>query len=367
MSVGPQLTRLVHALPATTPFVAPDTIERQSGRLIRLRLGANESLFGPSPGAVESMRAALERVAHYGDPESAALREQLARVHGVAVQNVVISSGIDDLLGLAVRAFIEPGTVAVTSHGGYPTFSYHVFGFGGQLKHVPYRNDSNDLQALAETVHRSRARVVYLANPDNPTGTWHSAGAIEAFIESLPSDALLLLDEAYVEFAPKDTSPAIDAANPRVIRMRTFSKAHGMAGARIGYGIATLDTVSAFDKIRHHFGVNAIAQAGALASLSDAAHVASVVAQVAEGRRDYEDLARGLGLRTLPSATNFVAIDVGGAARARALLAALQDRDVFVRMPSVAPLDRCIRVTIAPPADRAAFSKVFRDVWSHLF
>jgi histidinol-phosphate aminotransferase len=310
------------------------------------------------------MRSALERVAHYGDPESAALREALATRHGVSPRNIVVGSGIDDLLGLAVRAFVDPGASAVTSLGGYPTFNYHVVGFGGALSLVPYRDDANDLEALAQTARHVGARVVYLANPDNPTGTWHTAQAIQSFIDRLPPDGLLLLDEAYIEYAPEGTAPAIDVSDGRVLRLRTFSKAHGMAGARIGYGIATADTIAAFDKIRHHFGVNAIAQAGALASLADQAHVDRVVACVADGRRDYEELASGLGLATLPSATNFVAIDVGGAERARSLLAALQQRDVFVRMPGAAPLDRCIRVTVAAPEDRAEFGRIFREVWS---
>lgn len=363
MSAGPSLTRLVQDLPATVPFVAPDAIERQMGKPLRLRLGANESLFGPSPRAIQAMRASLDRIAHYGDPESFALVDTLARMHGVLRENIVVTSGIDDLLGLAVRAFVEAGTSAVTSLGAYPTFNYHVVGFGGELRRAPYRDDANDLQALAELAHRFRARLVYLANPDNPTGTWHSGHAIEAFIESIPSDVVLLLDEAYIEYAPEGTSPTISAANPSVIRMRTFSKAHGMAGARIGYGIGAPETIAAFNKIRHHFGVNAVAQAGALASLGDREHVGRVIARVAEGRRDYEALARSLGLTTLPSATNFVAIDLGNSTKARMLLSALQERGVFVRMPGAAPLDRCIRVTVAPAEDRAQFAEIFSELW----
>jgi histidinol-phosphate aminotransferase len=363
MSAGPPLTRLVQDLPATVPFVAPDAIERQMGKPLRLRLGANESLFGPSPRALQAMRASLDRIAHYGDPESFALTGALARLHGVEKENIVVTSGIDDLLGLAARAFVETGTSAVTSFGAYPTFNYHVVGFGGELRRAPYRNDANDLQALADLAHRYHARLVYLANPDNPTGTWHSAQAIEAFIERIPSDAVLLLDEAYIEYAPEGTSPTISAGNPSVIRMRTFSKVHGMAGARIGYGIGAPETIGAFDKIRHHFGVNAVAQQGALASLDDRAHIGRVVASVAEGRRDYEDLARSLGLNTLPSATNFVAIDVGSSTRARLLLSALQEKGVFVRMPGAPPLDRCIRVTMAPAEDRAQFAEIFREIW----
>jgi histidinol-phosphate aminotransferase len=364
MSGGPPFAHLVGGLPATVPFVAPDAIERRTGRALRLRLGANESLFGPSPRAVEAMHAAVGRVSYYGDPESAALRAELASLHGVTASQIVVSSGVDDLLGLAVRAFMDPETVAVTSLGGYPTFNFHVFGFGGQLHRVPYRDDANDLPALADMAHRTGARIVYLANPDNPSGTWHAATAVQDFIGRLPTDALLLLDEAYIEYAPEGTSPPIDASDPRVLRMRTFSKAHGLAGARIGYGIAATETIAAFDKIRHHFGVSSVAQAGALASLGDPAHLESVVSAVAEGRRDYERIARSLGLTAIASATNFVAIDVGGEARARSLLAALQERGVFVRMPGAPPLDRCIRVTVGPPEDRAEFARILREVLS---
>jgi histidinol-phosphate aminotransferase len=359
----PQFARLVDGLVATVPFLAPDAIERQTGTPLRLRLGANESLFGPSPVALEAMRFALQRVALYGDPESAALRDELAAIHGVTPRHIVVCSGIDDLLGLAVRALVDPAGVAVTSLGAYPTFNYHVRGFGGRLERAPYRNDANDLQALSDMAHKSNARLVYLANPDNPTGTWHSAHAIGAFIESLPKNSALLLDEAYIEYAPDGTAPPIDPADLRVIRMRTFSKAHGMAGARIGYGIGSPNIMAVFEKIRHHFGVNAIAQAGALASLRDPAHIDSVVARVKEGRVDFEDLARSLGCNTLPSATNFVAIDVGSSAKARALLAALQTRGVFVRTPGEPPLDRCIRVTIPPAAERAQFAEIFRELW----
>jgi histidinol-phosphate aminotransferase len=364
--MDPPLVRLVADLPAAVPFVGPEALERRTARPFQLRLGANESLFGPSPHATEAMRAAVEQVALYGDPENAALRAELARAHGVAVENVMVASGIDDLLGLAVRAFVEPGVTAVTSLGAYPTFNYHVDGFGGHLERVPYRQDRNDLEALATAAHRVRARLVYLANPDNPTGTWHSARDLRTFVGRLPSDCLVLLDEAYVDFAPADAIPAIEAADPRVLHLRTFSKAHGMAGARIGYAIGPAPIVAAFDKIRLHYGVNLIAQEGALASLADPAHIQRVVAAVAEGRREYEELARSLGLSTLPSAANFVAIDVGEAAQARALLTSLLEHGVFVRMPTAPPLDRCIRVTVAPPAQRAAFAAILREVWTAL-
>ncbi len=356
-------TRLVAGLPATVPFVAPEALERQGGRPIKLRLGANESSFGPSPRAKAAMRAAIDHIAWYGDPESYELREALARLHGVSMEQVVVGSGIDDLLGLVVRAFLDPGVRVVTSLGAYPTFNYHVVGYGGNLERVPYRNDQNDLQALAETAARVGARLVYLANPDNPSGSWQTADDLSVFLDSLPGGCLLLLDEAYSDFAPAQAILQIDASDQRVLHLRTFSKAHGMAGARIGYAIGDVETISAFEKIRLHFGVNLIAQAGALASLEDTSYLHEVIAEVEQGRRDYAELARSLGLYAIPSAANFVSIDVGGPERARALLAALAEQDVFVRMPGAPPLNRCIRVTVGTAEQRAAFATVLREVW----
>jgi len=361
MPVQPPFTALVQSLPTVVPFVAPEALERRRERKLILRLGANESPFGISPRAREAMESALEHAAWYGDPESYELRAELARRLGVVMSNLVVGSGIDDLLGLIVRALVAPGERVVTSLGAYPTFNYHVAGYGGELHRVPYRDDRNDLKALAAAA-RAGARLVYLANPDNPSGSWYPAADLAALIAALPPDCLLVLDEAYLEFAPAAEVLPIMAEDPRVIRLRTFSKAHGMAGTRIGYAIAAAEMIAGFDKIRLHFGVNAIAQAGALASLSDVDFVAGVVRAVAEGRRDYEALARSLALTALPSATNFVAIDVGGVERARALVELLLARDVFVRMPGAAPLDRCIRITVGTPDERTAFAEVMREL-----
>ena len=237
-------------------------------------------------------------------------------------------------------------------------------GYGGKLQRVPYRSDDrNDLIGLAEAANHSQARIVYLANPDNPSGSWVAAEEIGALVDALPEDCLLLLDEAYSDFAPEHALPPVAVSDPRVIRARTFSKAHGMAGARIGYALATAEIIAAFDKIRLHFGVNRVAQAGALASLRDTEHLVSVVAAVAEGRAEYVRLARDLGFTPLRSATNFVTMDVGGVERARALVAALAEQGVFIRMPGAPPLDRCVRVTVGTPEERATFADILRIVW----
>lgn len=352
-----RLTPLAAGLPATVPFVGPETQERARGRVFAARLGANESVFGPSPAAIAAIAEAAAGVWRYGDPEAHDLRTALAACHGVAPANVMVGEGIDGLLGNLVRLLVEPGTPVVTSRGAYPTFAYHVTGFGGVLRAVPYRDDAQDPEALAAAARETGAPLVYLANPDNPTGSWHGAGEVRRLIEALPGDCVLCLDEAYADFAPPEAVLPLDVSEPRVIRMRTFSKAHGMAGARVGYALGEAGLIAAFDRVRNHFGVNRLAQVGALAALADREWLARVVAQVAAGRVRLAEIAAANGLAALPSATNFVTIDCGrDGAFARAVLAGLIARGVFVRMPFVAPQDRCIRVSVGREADLAAFA-----------
>jgi histidinol-phosphate aminotransferase len=252
-------------------------------------------------------------------------------------------------------------TVA-TSLGAYPTFNFHVAGFGGRLVTAPYIDDREDPDSLLALAGKEQARVIYLSNPDNPMGSWWDGATVQAMIARLPSGTLLCLDEAYCEFAPAGTTPPIDVANPQVIRFRTFSKAYGMAGARIGYAIGEAGVIKSFDKIRNHFGVNRIAQAGALAALADEAHLKWVLDQVAAARDRIAAISRANGLKPLPSATNFVTMDCGrDGAYARKVLAELINRDVFVRMPGVAPLDRCIRVSAGAKADLDVFERVLPE------
>lgn len=262
-----RLTPLADSLPATVPFVGPETQERARGREFAARLGANENTFGPSPRAIAAMQAAASDAWMYGDPENLDLRHALADHHGIAPENILVGEGIDGILGYLVRLLIGPGDVVVTSQGAYPTFNYHVTGFGGVLETVPYRDDHEDPGALIVKATEVGAKLVYIANPDNPMGTWHDAETIQRMIDAVPEGCLLVLDEAYIEFAPEGTAPALNTDDPRVVRMRTFSKAYGMAGARVGYAIGQADLITAFNKIRNHFGMCRMSQAGALAAL----------------------------------------------------------------------------------------------------
>ena len=355
-------TRIVQDLPALVPFVGVKTMERMSGYSIKLRLGANESRFGISPRTREAMREAIEQIMLYGDPESYDLRTALADHHEIARENIVVGSGIDDLLGLVVRTFIEPGQTTVMSRGSYPTFNYHVLGYGGQMVSVPYKNFHNDLEALLETAKRADARIVYLVNPDNPTGTYLLADKIHSVIEQLPPHCFLLLDEAYVDFAPTTAVLPLKPLHPQLIRLRTFSKGHGLAGARIGYVLADPSVIVAFEKIRLHYGVNRVAQAGALASLQDSKFQKMVIAAVEAGRNEYKITAQELGFSTLPSATNFVAIDMKTKERAHSTVKKLFELGVFIRTPSADSLNRFIRVTVGTPRERLEFSRIFREV-----
>ena len=370
----PPYSDIVAGLPSVTPFVGPETIERQQGKTFRVRIGANESAFGVSPRAAAAMSEAASGVAWYCDPEGYDLRAELAAMHGVGIENVTLGAGIDDLLGLIVRMYMNPGDAVAASLGSYPTFAYHVDGFGGRLETVPYRNDRNDLMALTDLAERTKASILYLSNPDNPTGSYYGSNAIGDLLgrrgrldrrgrpDRVPQECLFILDEAYLDFVPPDTILPIDVDDPRLIRVRTFSKAHGMAGARVGYAIAHRDIIRTFDKVRLHFGVSLVAQAGALASLRDPDFVASVVQAVEEGRREYRELAEDAGISSLPSQTNFVAFDFGTGERAGAVMNTLIERGVFLRKPTAPGLDRLVRVTVGTPDDRAVFSELFRDV-----
>jgi histidinol-phosphate aminotransferase len=353
----PRPTAAIEAIPPMTPFVGPEELTRSVGHAELVRLGANESAFGIAPGAIAAMTAELPRLSWYGDPESLDLRDALSAKHRCRPAEIVVGAGIDDLMGLAVRAFVGPGSVAVATRGTYPTFAYHVTGYGGTIDAVDYRFDGAvDLDGLIDRARAVRAPLVYLANPDNPGGRFHGRDDVARFAAALPSESLLLLDEAYADFV--DEGELLGAEiDDRIVRLRTFSKAYGMAGARIGYALASETNARVFAKIRLQYGVNRNAQIGALASLQDDGFHAWVLARTAEAREDYYALARRLGCGYIESRTNFVCIDLGTSQRALATVERLLERGVWIRKPGAPPLDRYVRVSTGTPPMRDAFAR----------
>ena len=267
-------------------------------------------------------------------------------------ENVACGEGIDGLLGLVVRLLIDPGDVVATSLGAYPTFNFHVAASGGKLVTTPYVDDHEHPVSLIKLAASEKAKLLYVANPDNPMGTHWPAREIKHMIDHLPDDCMMLLDEAYVDFAPKGTAPAIDVTNKNLLRFRTFSKAYGMAGMRVGYCIGHPEMILAFDKIRNHFGVSRMAQAGAIAAIKDQKYLGRVLKWVSDSKARTDEIAKSNGLKPIASATNFVTIDCGrDGAYARAIVDGFLQHGIFIRMPSVAPLNRCIRVSCGNKKD----------------
>ena len=338
---------------------------------VPVTLNVNENTH-PVPAEVResilaSISGVLERVNRYPDREFVGLRSALAdyvsfrEAGSVGVEQIWAANGSNEVLQHVLQAFGGPGRSVL---GFPPTYSMHpIIAESTGTQWVTSARDASYEISPATAVAAIEAHapnLVFFCAPNNPTGTGVALETIEAAYDA--TDGIVLVDEAYIEFAPPELDLPIDTSNPRVIRMRTFSKAHGMAGARVGYAVAHKAIIGGYNKIRNHFGMSRISLAGAQASLQDTEFVQCVVDQVDEGRHEYYAMAQSLGLAAIPSATNFVAIDVGNGDRARAVLKALEARGVFARMPAVEPMDRCIRVSVGLPQERAAFREAFEAV-----
>ena len=356
----PRYTSLVNNLPSTVPFVGPETQERERKLLFEARLGANENMFGPSPKALSALKKYSNEQWMYGDPTSFELRCALAEKHKISTENIVVGEGIDGLLGYLVRLLISEGDHVVTSDGAYPTFNYHVSGFGGNLHKVPYLDDCEDIVSLMKKARSVDAKLIYFANPDNPMGTHVPGDKIVEALKELPLGCLLILDEAYSEFAPAASLPSLEITDTRVVRLRTFSKAYGMAGARVGYAMAEENLIKSFEKIRNHFGMNRVAQKAAFEALSDNQWLLEMVQKVENGRQRIYKIAASNNLKSITSSTNFVAIDCGkDGSFAKKVLTELISLGIFVRMPFVSPQDRCIRISVGKKKDLDKFETAF--------
>lgn len=358
----PTLSLHSQNLPSSVPFVGPEAIERKNEQQFLARLGANENGFGPSPRVISAMQTAAGEIWQYPDPDNFELKQAVARHFGVGFENVNIGGGIDGLLSHTVRLYLNPGDMVVTSLGAYPTFGYQATGFGAHLIAVPYKDDHEDLEAMLEAVIRKKPKLVYIANPDNPMGTWHSGAKIAAFAAQLPPETMLILDEAYGDVALPEMLPVIDVNTPNVLRYRTFSKAYGLAGLRVGAVFGSPEAVSAFDRVRNHFEMSRMAQIAALAALSDQEYLEQTINKIKQSQDTIHQIARDCGLKSVPSATNFVAVDCGrDGVYAKQVMDGLIERAIFVRKPFAPILDRCIRVSCGPDAEMSLFANALRD------
>lgn len=321
-------------------------------------LGSNENPLGPSPRALEAMRAALAESWRYPDPRGAALKAALARQLGVAAGRIALGNGSHELLMLLAQCFADPAHSIVFPQYGFAVFPIATAAAGAQPIRVPAlpREHASapfghDLDAIAAAV-RGDTRIVYLANPNNPTGTWFDDAALERFLARVPADVLVVVDEAYHEYVD---APGLSSAlrfadrHPNLVVTRTFSKAHALAGLRVGYLVAHASVVAVLERLRESFNVNHVALAGAEAALADRDHLDSVRAFNRGERAWLREALVARGYDVLPSQTNFLLVDL--ARDATDFERRLFERGVIVRPMGGYGLGHAVRISVGSRAE----------------
>jgi histidinol-phosphate aminotransferase len=339
----------------TNPFPGVRVLERRLGREIPHQLGSNEGLDMPHRALREHFGDAMAaHVYSYGDAEALGIRQRLADQQGIALDAMLVDAGADSLIALALRAVTTRDDVVVSTAGTYPTFAYFALGHGCRVEEVPYDQAPGrlapDLDALLAAARQHQAQLVYLANPDNPSGHLHDDADILALREALPEGCWLLLDEAYHDFREDADAEYGRRVLPGVIRLRTLSKAHGLAGLRVGYAIAEPETLAVMMKVRIHYAVSTLSQAAAEVVLD---HPDEVAAHVAEVRKRRDRLAahlRELGADVLPSATNFVALRLPSDELAGEVHQAMLAAGKLISRPADPALGHVLRITAVSDA-----------------
>jgi histidinol-phosphate aminotransferase len=325
-----------------------EELEREYGIYGSIKLASNENPIGPSPKALAALRDALEQLHRYPDGSCYYLRRALGRKHGVSPEATLIGNGSNELIELIVRTFLRQGDEAVMADQAFVIYRMVVQAHGGKATCVPLRNLTHDLEAIADAVTPA-TRLVFLANPNNPTGTIFFRDQWEEFLRAVPPEVVIVMDEAYAEFVDDPLYPDSLAGLrlPRpVIVLRTFSKIYGLAGLRVGYGIAQPELVDMMNRVRAPFNVSTLAQVAAVAALDDDAHVARVRQINHEGMAYLREAFTRLGLDVVPSWANFVLVRVGNAAR---IYEALLREGVIVRPVGFYGFPEHVRVTIGLP------------------
>jgi histidinol-phosphate aminotransferase len=336
----------IRTLTPYPPGMPIEELERELGIRGSIKLASNENPLGPSPKALAAVAAALTDLHRYPDGSAFYLKRRLAERLGVPADEVLVGNGSNEIIELVVRTFVRPRDEAVMADQAFVIYRMVVQAAGGVPRIVPLRDFTHDLEAIAEAI-TPRTRVVFLANPNNPTGTIFRRRAWEAFLRAVPRHVIVVADDAYAEYVNDPDYPDTirergDALVP-VVTLRTFSKLYGLAGLRIGYAVAPAPVMDAIGRIRQPFNVNSLALVGALAALDDDEHVARTLAVNREGMAALTAGFRRLGLPHVPSAANFVMVRVGQGAR---VYQALLRRGVIVRPMEVYGFPEHLRVTI---------------------
>jgi histidinol-phosphate aminotransferase len=338
-----------------------EEVEREYGVRDSVKLASNENSLGPSPRAIEALRAGAADVHFYPDGGAFYLRNALAARLGVPADWLLFGNGSNELIELAVRAFLCQGDEAVVAEHAFVIYQMAVQAQGGRSRVVPARDFGHDLEAMAAAVTPA-TRMVFLANPNNPTGTMFGEDEWRRFLDATPAETVVVMDEAYAEYVDDPSYPASIAAlceDRPIIVMRTFSKIYGLAGLRIGYAVAQPEVLDPMNRLRAPFNVNLLAQRAALAALDDDEHLERTRSMNRAGMRQLEEGFAALGLEWVPSRANFLLVRVGDVARVNE---ALLRRGVIVRPVGVYGLPQHIRVTIGKADENRRFLSALADV-----
>jgi histidinol-phosphate aminotransferase len=316
-----------------------------------IKLASNENPLGPSPAALAAMQQVIASLHLYPDGNAFYLKRKLAEKLGLKPENLILGNGSSEIIEFVGHALLGPGVDAVMSQYSFLIYASVTRLFSANPIMVPARNYGHDLPAMLAAI-TPRTKVVFVANPNNPTGTVASPEEVMRFVNAVPEGVLLVMDEAYIEFLdePADLLPLIRAGKPNLLLMRTFSKIFGLAGLRIGYGMASPELIAGLEPIRPAFNVNSIAQAGALAALDDADHVRQTRANNAGGLRQVSQGLRELGVEYIPSAGNFILARVGDGKR---VFEELQKAGVIVRPMGGYDLPEWVRISIGTEKENA--------------
>jgi histidinol-phosphate aminotransferase len=350
-----QIPEHIRALVGYVPGKPMRQAERESG-VAMIKMASNENPFGPSPLALEAIREAAAQVNLYPDNDASELREALAVRHKLRLNQVLVSGGTTPLLDIVARAVLAPGLNAITSERSFISYPIVTQVTGAKLITTPVKNNGYDLDAIAAAINEE-TRAIFLANPNNPTGTMFNAAATEVFLQHVPENVLVVLDEAYYEFATyfaeqkgyryTESIEYIRNERPNLIVLRTFSKAHGLAGLRVGYACGAPALLQSLSRIRNSFSVSGIAEAAALAAIADQSHISRTVENNAAGAVWLLNRLNDLGLHATPTATNFIFVEID--ADANAFAQRMQSKGVLVRSLVPWGIPKGIRITIGTP------------------
>src|SRR5215467_11465391 len=339
-----------------------EELEREYGVHDAIKLASNENPLPPSEKVQKAIMAQLAHLNRYPDGSGYYLRQAVAKKHGFAQDQIVLGNGSNELIELAVRTFLKPGDEAIVPHPSFVVYPMIVQAAGGIRVMVMLKDHRLDLDAMARAI-TPLTKMVFIANPNNPTATIVTADEVEHFMSRIPPRTIVVFDEAYTEFAQGPDFPdtvSYVKEGRKVVVLRTFSKATSLAGLRIGYGIADADAIALMNRIRQPFNVNSLAQAAALAALDDDAHVLECVRMIEAGRHYLYDEFKSIGLSYVPSRANFILVDVGRSAAD--IYQKLLHKGVIVRPMTPFGLETALRITVGTPEENRKLVKALRAV-----